>query len=307
MEIKPAAVNAKASAGETNRQHEERVSPAGVVSDSYFALIHTPVPIGKAKQIPEARAALQKERKKLEARNAWDLSSVRERKDVEAEVRNTRGGKVHFGSLMELCHIKGSEKQNETPQYKGRIVFRGDIVQDETGYYAVFSEQGTSAAHQAAAKFLDAIARLPGCSGSDSDAIGAYTQVLFEEIHEKVMKQSGQPLVETWISLPKEYQPPDWEKKYQEPVVLLKRNLYGHPLAGWYWEIYAADILTKHGFEKVPGWECIWVHKAKGLFVSVYVDDFKMAGRKEEEKEMWKTLKENLDLEDPVPLDGSTY
>ena len=112
--------------------------------------------------------------------------------------------------------------------------------------------------------------------------------------------------METWISLPKEYRPADWDTEYEEPVVLLKRNLYGHPLAGWYWEVYAADILTKHGFEKVPGWECLWVYKAKGLFVSVYVDDFKMAGRKAAEKEMWDILREDLDLEDPVPLDGST-
>ena len=50
-------------------------------------------------------------------------------------------------------------------------------MKDEEGFYAVFSEQGTSASHLAAAKFLDAIARFPGNTGSDSDAIGAYTQV----------------------------------------------------------------------------------------------------------------------------------
>ena len=69
--------------------------------------------------------------------------------------------------------------------YKGRIVFRGDIVIDGSGFYAVFSEQGTYAAHQAAAKFLDAIARIPGCDGADSDAIGAYTQVSLEEMHKR--------------------------------------------------------------------------------------------------------------------------
>ena len=44
-------------------------------------------------------------------------------------------------------------------------------MKDEYGYQAVFSEQGTSASHMAAAKFLDAIARFQGNDGEDSDAI----------------------------------------------------------------------------------------------------------------------------------------
>ena len=61
------------------------------------------------------------------------------------------------------------------PKYKGRLVFRGDQVRDETGYYAVFSEQGTSASHMAAAKMVDAIGRMLGHKAEDTDAVGAYT------------------------------------------------------------------------------------------------------------------------------------
>ena len=32
---------------------------------------------------------------------------------------------------------------------------------DETGFFVVFSEQGASASHMSAAKFLDAVARMP--------------------------------------------------------------------------------------------------------------------------------------------------
>ena len=65
------------------------------------------------------------------------------------------GREVHFGSLMELCSIKNSQLEKEFWTYKGRIVFRGDIVKDEHGQFAVFTEQGTSASHMAAAKFMD--------------------------------------------------------------------------------------------------------------------------------------------------------
>ena len=66
-------------------------------------------------------------------------------------------------------------------------------MRDEDGYLAVFSEQGTSASRMAAAKFLDAISRFPGCDGEESDATGAYTQ----------SDLGGQRDPETWIRLPK--------------------------------------------------------------------------------------------------------
>ena len=67
------------------------------------------------------------------------------------------GREVHFGSLMELCSIKNSQLEKEFWTYKGRIVFRGDVVKDENGQFAVFTEQGASASHMAAAKFMDAV------------------------------------------------------------------------------------------------------------------------------------------------------
>ena len=71
---------------------------------------------------------------------------------------------------MLLCHLKNSELAKEYQKYKGRAVFRGDTVKDENDFYAVFSEQGTSASNMSAAKFLAFIARLPGNDGEDSDA-----------------------------------------------------------------------------------------------------------------------------------------
>ena len=55
----------------------------------------------------------------------------------------------------------------------------------------------------------------------------------------------------------------------------LERNLYGHPLAGLLWEKQFEKVL-----EKIPNWECLFVHREKGLFLSVFVDDIKLAGKK---------------------------
>ena len=51
-------------------------------------------------------------------------------------------------------------------KYKGRVVFRGDIVKDNSGSYAVFTEQGFSAFQMTAAKVMEIISRLFGCASS---------------------------------------------------------------------------------------------------------------------------------------------
>ena len=68
--------------------------------------------------------------------------------------------KFIFASLMDKCHLKNAELEAKHQKYKGRIVLRGDIVKDDSGSYAVFTEQGSSAS-QVTAKVMDIISRLP--------------------------------------------------------------------------------------------------------------------------------------------------
>ena len=66
--------------------------------------------------------------------------------------------------------------------------------------------------------------------------------------------------------------------------------------------------LFKLGFDHVPSWECLYVHYETKLFLSDYVDDYKMAGRKRNIGPMWAAMKaEGLDLEPSVPLSQNVY
>ena len=69
-----------------------------------------------------------------------------------------------FASLMDICHLKNAELEAKHQKYKCRVVLRGDIVKDDSGSHAVFTEQGSSASQMTAAKIMDIISRLPGCS-----------------------------------------------------------------------------------------------------------------------------------------------
>ena len=86
----------------------------------------------------------------------------------------------------------------------------------------------------------------------------------------------------------------------EDPVVPLERNLYGHPLAGQLCERQFEKILLKYGWEKVSNWECLFVHREKGLFLSVYVDDIKLAGKKQNIDPMCTIRNKEVDLGEPT-------
>ena len=64
-------------------------------------------------------------------------------------------------------------------KYKGRVVLRGDSVKDDSGSYAVFTEQGSSESQKTAAKIMDIISRLPGCDGQAADAVSETSRQAF--------------------------------------------------------------------------------------------------------------------------------
>ena len=177
---------------------------------------------------------------KLEKISAWNLTKVRSKKEVIDETR-TKGAKAHFASLMDICHLKNAEFQAKHQKYKGRVVLRGDIVKDESGSYAVFTEQGSSASQMTAAKVMDIISRLPGCAGQAADAVSACTQVKMEHTT-KLMKIPKSECPDIWIRLPRHKWPESWSSM-EDPVAPLQRNLYGHPWAGLLWERQFEKIL----------------------------------------------------------------
>ena len=56
--------------------------------------------------------------------------------------QGVRAEKFIFASLMDLCHLKNSELEPRYQKCKG-VVFGGDIVKDDSGSYAAFTEQGS--------------------------------------------------------------------------------------------------------------------------------------------------------------------
>ena len=82
-----------------------------------------------------------------------------------------------------------------------------------------------------AAKVIDIKSRLPGCAGQAVDAVSACTQVKMEDCTD-VTENSKVSIVQIFGYV---YQNTNCQKSWssmEDPVALLERNLYGHPLAG---------------------------------------------------------------------------
>ena len=204
-----------------------------------------------------------------------------------------------------MCHLKNAELEAKHQKYKGRVVLRGDIVEDDAGSYAVFTEQGSSASQMTAAKVMDVISRLPGCDGQAAHAVSAYTQVKMEDAP-KLLKIPESECPDSWIRLPRHKWPKSWSNM-EDPVVILERNLCGHPSTGLLWEKQFEKALSQHGWEKVSNWECLFVHREKGLFLSVYVDDIQLAGKKPNIDPVWRVLNKEVDLGEPTSFLDHVY
>ena len=103
---------------------------------------------------------------------------------------------------MDICHLKNAEFEPKLQKYKGRVVLPGDIVKDDSGAHAVFTERGSSASQMTAAKIMDVIARLPGCDGQAAYEVSAFSQVKLDDAP-RLLKIPKSECPDVWIRLPR--------------------------------------------------------------------------------------------------------
>ena len=132
---------------------------------------------------------------------------------------------VHFATLLDMCHLENAELEPKLQKYNGRVVLRGDIVKDDSGAYALFTEQGSFVSQMTAAEVMDVISRLPDCDGQTADAVSACTQVKIEHAP-KLLKIPKPECPDIWIRLPRHKWSTSWSN-IEDPVDPLERNLYG--------------------------------------------------------------------------------
>ena len=229
-------------------------------SDSlcHHSLVHKFIPMSQTMRIANAKAATRKE---------WEKSI--------------------FVTLMDICHLKNA-LEPKIQKYKGRIVLRGDTVKDDSDSYAVFAEQDSSASQMTVAKVMDVIAKLPRYAGQAADAVSVCNRVKIQ----------------------------DTPRLFQTPESGMSRRLFGyvfHDINGRahgqtlkiQWSsrtkfvrnsTYLSEVPWKLGWKKVLNWDCMFVYRKQGLFLSVNKDDINMTGKKQKMTSMWEGSCDNVYL-----------
>ena len=95
----------------------------GFTSLTHYNLVHKFIPMPQAMKIPDAKAVVDMDWKKLETIPAWDLGKVNSNKEVILEAQRDKK-KVHFASLMDILHLKNAELEPKLQKYKGGVVLR---------------------------------------------------------------------------------------------------------------------------------------------------------------------------------------
>ena len=240
---------------------------------------------------PAALQAVRKEASGLEAGGTWLPETVRELHELKQSAK-TSGEKVVIGQLMTLCSEKYAELEDESQKVlKGRIVFRGDNARDESGALAIYQDLAATPTLITSANANIAYGLFPGNKTTSADAVKAYIQSTLKSEHP------------TWVELPRELWPTNWNNKYKRPVVRLNKSLYGHPESGAHWQNHLEDILKREMHaQPLDGHQSSYFFPQQKLLLTVYVDDFLLSGPEKEHAPFWEKLSKHVKLEEITGL-----
>ena len=150
------------------KHHEDHIAGKGDKSLQHYNLVHKFIPMPQAIKKPAAKAAVDKEWEKWRKfrRGTWS------KKEVIDEAR-TKGAKVHFASLMDICHLKNAELETKAPEIQRSSCTPRWYCKRRFRFFCTIHRTRSSASQLTAAKIMDIISRLPGCSLQAADAVSA--------------------------------------------------------------------------------------------------------------------------------------
>lgn len=171
--------------------------------------------------------------------------------------------------------------------HKGSVAFEGSFASGQNSNGAVFGELAPSTSLMSASKVID----INGCP------LGWTTK---QPDTQQADTQSEMQGAETWIFLPSDQWPKGCNAKFRIPLVKLRSALYGHPLSAAFWERHCTDKLRSVGVSPVTNGGPTFVHKHLQMILSVYSDDFQMAGPENNLKNAWSLTRDVIAMDDPT-------
>ena len=202
--------------------------------------------------------------------------------------------------------LRISELEPQYQKCKGRVELRGDIVKDDSGSYAVFTDQGSSASQVTAAKVMDITSRLPGCAGQAADAVSAYTQVVmevastFKNSKVRMPRYLGTFTEAQMVELMVQHGRPSCSPREESVRSSSVRTIMGKA-------IWGSSVRTRLGKSFKLGVFICQPSKKDCSYQSMWTISNQLAGKTENIKPTWKILMKDVDLGEPTSLLDQLY
>ena len=225
---------------------------------------------------------------KVEKIPAWQLTKVRNKKEVTDEARNKRR-KDHFKSLMDLssqefgarASISKIQRSSRSPRWYCERWFR--IVRSIYWTRIISITGDCSKSHG----YHIRTARLRWTSSWRSICKNSGKKW---ETHQRYWKFQKSECPDIWIRLLKQKWLKSWSSM-EDPVVPLERNLYSHFLAGLSVGTATRESSIEIRLGNVPNWDST-TREEKTILVSVCW----LAGKQQNISPTWKILMKGVDV-----------
>ena len=209
-----------------------------------------------------------------------------------ASMANGQSKEQKRGHSRGTEHLKNAELEPKFQKYKGQVVLRGDIVKTIQALMQCFVERPRMLWMS-----------LQGCQIAEDKQPTQY-QLTPKSKWRTLKDQSQNAQIYGWVY--HDTSGPNLGQTSKTQWFVLNDICMVTLLLDFSGKRHFEKVTLGQGWEKVPNWECLFVHVKQRLF-SVYVDVIKMAGRKLNLSPMWKKLMKLVDLGEPTSFFDHVY
>ena len=243
------------------------------------------------KQDAKAIEAIEAEATGLRANGTWLDESVIPLAQLKKQARAS-GEDIKIAEVLTLAGIKHSELEEQFHRYKGRIVYRGDQIRNQSGDHVFFAESETATTPTTIAALNLTLWYGLTTTVSCADCVQAYLQCHLDG--------------NTWVILPFELWLPEWKQNHdstQKLAVKLVKSIYGHPQSGNLWQAHLEKQLLEMQGVPIPEYPSNFVfrrgpNREVTLLLNIYVDDLTLAGGCQDiQNQFWEELKTRIKID----------
>ena len=282
--------------GAGHKPHQDHITAKGMNSMTHCSLVHKFIPMPQAfKKFQMQRQQWKKNGKNWrESRMAADQrSETRKKWSMKQEIRADTFILRHWW----ICVISRIRSWNLSIKSTTAGSYSGNVVKDDSGSYAVLTEQESSASNDSRKSHGHCIKASRMFRTSSWCSIRWYSGQNGRCIH---VIQNSKVRMSRYLDTSTEAQMAQIMVQYGRPSRSSRkesvRSSSGRTITGK--AIWESSIGTRLGKSFYLG--LFFVSREKGLFLSVYVDDIKLAGKTENIEPSWTILMKDVDLGEPT-------